>query len=177
MEILQIVGGNEDDSGMGAVWVYSRIDGIWTQQGPKLVGTGNVGAAHQGCSVSLSADGNTLVEGGFNDNFNGAAWIFIRTNGSWVQQSSKLVGADTTTSDAQGYSVALSADGNTAILSGVVKINSNVRSAWVFIRNGDIWSQQGQKLVPTDTAMPAGNELTSAVSLSADGNHSHFRRP
>ena len=48
-----------------------------TQQGAKLVGTGAVGAAEQGRSVALSADGNTAVVGGYNDNSQvGAAWVF-----------------------------------------------------------------------------------------------------
>jgi hypothetical protein len=36
----------------------------FTQQGPSLVGTGAVGAAGQGNSVALSADGNTAIVGG-----------------------------------------------------------------------------------------------------------------
>jgi hypothetical protein len=36
----------------------------FTQQGPKLVGTGAVGAAQQGFSVALSADGNTATVAG-----------------------------------------------------------------------------------------------------------------
>jgi hypothetical protein len=36
----------------------------FAQQGPKLVGTGSVGPATQGFSVSLSADGNTAIVGG-----------------------------------------------------------------------------------------------------------------
>jgi len=31
----------------------------FTQQGPKLVGTGAVGIANQGLTVAISADGNT----------------------------------------------------------------------------------------------------------------------
>jgi hypothetical protein len=36
----------------------------FTQQGPKLVGTGASGNAFQGSSVALSADGNTATLGG-----------------------------------------------------------------------------------------------------------------
>jgi hypothetical protein len=51
---------------------------VWSQQGAKLVGTGAVGAALQGASVAVSADGNTAVVGGYNDNgFAGAAWVFV----------------------------------------------------------------------------------------------------
>ena len=69
----------------------------FTQEGPKLVGTGAVGNAEQGTSVALSADGNTAIVGGPQDDianmgFNGAAWVFTRSNGVWTQQGAKLVG-------------------------------------------------------------------------------------
>ena len=34
------------------------------QQGEKILGTGNTGAALQGTSVAVSADGNTAIVGG-----------------------------------------------------------------------------------------------------------------
>jgi hypothetical protein len=40
----------------------------FTQQGPKLIANDEVGAANQGYSVSLSADGNTAIVGGPTDN-------------------------------------------------------------------------------------------------------------
>jgi hypothetical protein len=39
-----------------------------TQQGNKLLGTGNVGPAESGRSVAISADGNTAIAGAPNDN-------------------------------------------------------------------------------------------------------------
>ena len=43
----------------------------------KLVGTGAAGAADQGSSVALSADGTTAIVGGYGDNgFAGAAWVY-----------------------------------------------------------------------------------------------------
>ena len=52
----------------------------FTQQGAKLVGTGAVGNAYQGSSVSLSADGTTAMVGGYGDNgFAGAAWVYTET--------------------------------------------------------------------------------------------------
>jgi hypothetical protein len=90
----------------------------FTQQGPKLVGTRAV-TASQGYSVALSADGNTAMVGGAFDNSNsGAAWVFTRSNGVWTQQGDKLVGTGAVGPSEQGKSVALSADGNTAIVGG-----------------------------------------------------------
>ena len=55
----------------------------FSQQGPKLVGTGAIGYAEQGYSVALSGDGNTAIVGGPGDNskapgyYIGAAWVFV----------------------------------------------------------------------------------------------------
>src|ERR1700722_4922857 len=96
--------------------------GQFSQQGPKLVGASAIGAANQGRSVALSADASTAIVGGHGDNSGvGAAWIFTLSNGLWHQQA-KLVGSGAIWSDSagvlQGWSVALSADGNTAIVGG-----------------------------------------------------------
>jgi hypothetical protein len=163
-----IVGGSFDNFSKGAAWVFTRIAGQWGQQGPKLVGTGAVGNASQGVSVSLSADGNTALVGGFTDNGStGAAWVFTRSGNVWTQQGSKLVGTGAVSNANEGRSVALSADGNTAIVGGD-NDNSQVGASWVFTRNGTAWSQQGNKLVGTGAQ---GNASQGAsVSLSGDGS-------
>ena len=69
-----ILGGWADNNGTGAAWVFVRSGAVWTQQGPKLIGTVAIGAAHQGISVSISADGNTAIVGSsIDNNFAGAA--------------------------------------------------------------------------------------------------------
>jgi hypothetical protein len=164
-----IVGGPNDsnNAGGGAVWVFTRNGGVWTQQGSKLAGSGAVGNAEQGWSVALSADGNTAILGGYLDNGGrGAAWVFTRSGGVWTQQGGKLVGNDSTTSAVQGWSVALSADGNTAIVGGYGD-NSGAGAAWVYTRSGGVWTQQGGKLVGTGTT---GANQGHGVALSADGN-------
>jgi hypothetical protein len=66
------------------------------QQGPKLLGIDGVGQqSRQGWSVSVSADGNTAIVGGYGDNGNiGAAWAYTRSAGVWTQQGPKLTGFD-----------------------------------------------------------------------------------
>jgi hypothetical protein len=61
----------------------------------------------------------------------GAAWVFTRSGGVWSQQGSKLVGTGAVGPAGQGRSVALSADGNTAIVGGPAD-NTNIGAAWVF---------------------------------------------
>jgi FG-GAP repeat len=151
------VGGPTDNSGIGAAWVFIQTGGVWTQQGSKLVGSGAVGNAGQGNSVALSADGNTIIIGGPSDNVTGAAgggigaaWVFTRSGGTWTQQA-KLVGSNALGSPGQGRSVALSADGNTAIVGGLN--DGLVGAAWVFTRSAGTWTQQA-KLVGTGASGP-----------------------
>ena len=163
-----IVGGANDDNGVGAVWVFTRNGDAWTQQGGKLVATDAAGNAHQGYSVSLSNDGNTAIVGGAFDAGNtGAAWIWTRSGDTWTQQGGKLVGAGAVGAAEQGSSVALSRDGTTAIVGGP-NDNSGAGAAWVFARSGDAWTQQGSKLIGTDVDGPAGQG--GSVALSRDGN-------
>jgi uncharacterized protein YdbL (DUF1318 family) len=105
----------------------------FTQQGPELVGTGALGDAEQGYSVSLSGDGTTAIVGGPNDNGGaGAAWVYTRSGGVWSQQA-KLVAKGAVGNSAQGYSVSLSGDGNTAIIGGPHD-NGDAGAAWVFVQ-------------------------------------------
>jgi hypothetical protein len=163
-----VVGGSGDNSGAGAAWVYTRSGGTWTQQGSKLVGSGATGAARQGYSVTVSADGNTAVVGGIADSsFLGAAWVYTRSGGTWTQQGSKLVGTDAVGTAQQGVSVAVSADGNTAIVGGLVD-SSSTGAAWVYTRSGVTWTQQGNKLVGIGAVGAA--QQGYSVAVSADGN-------
>jgi hypothetical protein len=162
------VGGYGDDSNIGAVWIYVRSGSSWIQQGSKLVGSDAIGGSFQGGSVSLSGDGNTLAVGGYGDDNNiGAVWIFTRTNGTWTQQDTKLIGEGAEGTANQGNSVSLSEDGNTLAFGGY-NDEIGIGAVWVFTRTGGIWTQQGSKLVGDDyTGVP---NQGSSVSLSADGN-------
>jgi len=134
----------------------------------KLTGSGEVGAGELGVGVALSADGNTAVVGGSSDNEAvGAAWVFVRSGSTWGQQGSKLAGTGEVGSAHFGFRVALSEDGNTALIGGGSD-NDEVGAAWVFVRSGTTWEQQGSKLT-------GGGEVGSAhfgygVALSGDGN-------
>ncbi|NVN92518.1 MAG: InlB B-repeat-containing protein [Desulfuromonadales bacterium] len=166
-----IIGGYCDDSNLGAAWVFTRSNGVWTQQGAKLVGTGwnqVTNAIQQGMSVALSADGNTAIVGGPGDsNAVGAAWVYTRSGGVWTQQGAKLVGSGVVVSAYQGISVALNADGNTAIVGGRTD-NTGAGAAWIWTRSSGVWTQQGAKLVGTN-AVGKAYQGTS-VALSGDGN-------
>jgi hypothetical protein len=163
-----LIGGGSDNSGTGAVWVFTRSEGAWAQQGPKLTGGGEVGSAHVGFNVALSEDGNTAIAGGGADNSGtGAAWVFTRSEGTWTQQGSKLTATGETGAGHFGFSVSLSADGNTALLGGVAD-NGEVGAAWAFTRSEGKWTQQGSKL--TGSGEIGKGLFGSSVDLSSTGN-------
>jgi RHS repeat-associated protein len=146
--------------GSGAAWPFTRSEGKWTR-GPKITSEEATGEATFGHSVALSANGNTALIGGYNENVsNGAAWVFTRSEEKWTQQGKKLTGG---TSGAFGMSVALSSDGNTALI-GAPYESSFAGAAWVFTRSEEKWTQQAK-------LTSEGGELGWDVALSANGGN------
>ncbi|HTT65418.1 MAG TPA: hypothetical protein VMG35_26395, partial [Bryobacteraceae bacterium] len=88
-------------------------------------------------------------------------------NAQFTQQGSILVGTDSVGNSNQGGAVALSADGNTAIVGGYGD-NHLTGASWLFTRSGGVWTQQGSKLVGSGAMGYAGQGIS--VALSADGN-------
>jgi hypothetical protein len=164
-----LVAGYGNAGGIGAAWVFTRSGTTWTQQGPALTGTGEIGAGRFGMSVALSADGNTALIGAPDDyGYAGAAWVFTRAGASWTQEGEKLVADDESESQESrfGSSVALSADGDTALIGGPDD-NGRQGAAWVFTRSHSTWTQQGAKLTGGGEIGAGG--LGSSVALSTDG--------
>ena len=161
-----IVGAPSDDNDVGAVWVFTRTGSTWTQQGEELTGAEEAGRGEFGTSVAISADGATALIGGREDDHGtGAAWVFTRTGSSWKQQGTKLTGAGEDGDGAYGTSVALSGDGQTALVGGEAD-DDGAGAAWILTRSGSTWSQQGAKL--TGAAESGASAFGSSVALSAD---------
>jgi hypothetical protein len=166
-----VIGAFHDSNFTGAAYVFTRSNGVWTQQA-KLVATGATGTSgdSQGASVSLSSDGNTLVVGVPTDGDDvGAAYVFTRSNGTWTQQA-KLVSTDKV-GNALGSSVSVSGDGNT-VAAGAPDDNNNagfagVGATYVFTRSNGVWAQQA-KLIGTNSV--GFSAQGRSVSLSSDGN-------
>lgn len=157
-------------NGVGALWVFTRKDSIWSQYGDKIVNINNDRGAAMGWKVAISADGSTILAGGTDDSLaKGAAWVLVKdTTGKWVQQA-KLSANDYYGKSSQGFSVALNADGNTAVVGGVFDYGI-VGAVWVYQRIGNVWRQQGHKLVGTDTLPINEMEQGHSVSINAAGN-------
>jgi hypothetical protein len=185
-----LVGGGGDNGGAGAAWVFTNSGGTWTQQGAKLVGdctsscsgpngTEESGEGEFGSSVALSADGNTALIGGSSDNGGiGAAWVFTRSGSTWTQQGAKLIPASDSVRSAFGSSVALSAEGNIALIGAPIEgptVATGVGSVRVFTNSGSGWEQQGSKL--TDSEEAEGADFGSSIALSSDGEEALIGGP
>src|SRR5438552_1258445 len=95
-------------------------------------------------------------------------YSFLIVLAQWTQQGPKQVGTGVIGSQVlQGISTAISADGNTAII-GATGDNNNIGAAWIFVRSGNDWVQQGQKLVGSGAI--GFSRQGCAVSISSDGN-------
>lgn len=163
-----LVGAQFDSNGIGAAYVYVRSGNSWAQQGPKLVGSGDIEKPYQGSSVCLSGDGNMAAVGAASDNWDsGAVWIYRRTGGVWAQEGNKLTAPVGSGTESFGAGVALSDDG-TRLLVGAYSDNGLTGCAWVYDRQGDAWTLAGPKFVPSDISYHA--TFGRRVSLSADGN-------
>ncbi len=166
-----LIGAPRDSGEAGAVWVFTRTGSTWTRQARLTGGDEESGAGRFGRSVALSGDGNTALVGAPNGGAGGAAWVFTRSGSTWTQQA-KLTGAGESGSGWFGQSVALSANGDTALIGGYVD-HSDTGAAWVFERSGAgagaNWEQQGAKLTGGEEESGEG-EFGWSVALSAEGD-------
>jgi hypothetical protein len=163
-----LVGGWTDNGGKGAAWIFVRnSSGMFEQQGTKLTSNQLSNTAGFGFGVALSFDGNTALIGApLNQNDAGGTWVYVRSHsGIWNVQAENLLGNDTNGVAQQGYSVALSHDGNTAIVGGILD-NDNIGASWIFTRNGQTWTQQGKKLVG---ALGVESRQGYSVAMNAAG--------
>ncbi len=154
-----VIGADLKHSLQGAAYVFVRSGASWTQQA-KL--TASDGASGDQFGFSVSLNGDTAVVGAFgNGSGQGAAYVFVRSNGNWVQQA-KLNASDGASGDNLGISV--SVNGDTALV-GASSQASAQGAAYVFVRSGTSWTQQA-KLTASDGA--SGDQFGASVSVMAD---------
>jgi FG-GAP repeat len=120
-----------------------------------------------GYSVAISSDGNTAIVGAYSSYTDkGGAYVYVRNNNTWSLQAN-LIGSssisDFRTQLGQGISVAISADGNTAIFAAEGDYTWGGGTAFIFVRNGNIWTQQ-KAISKVDV------DDKNQVSITLDGN-------
>lgn len=155
--------GNATDS--GAVYVFSRRDGRFTQTQKLVAGDGDEFDSF-GFSVALTED--TALIGATGDDENGeeagAAYVFSRQNSGW-EQTQKLLASDGGESDSFGSSVALTED--TVLVSAPFDDQSgtDAGSVYLFTRRTGRWIQT-QELLAGDGA--EGDQFGRSIDLVED---------
>uniref|UniRef100_UPI003753DAE9 hypothetical protein n=1 Tax=Ilumatobacter sp. TaxID=1967498 RepID=UPI003753DAE9 len=159
-----------DDNGTdsGHARIYTWDGSAWVQRAADI--DGEAAGDRSGYSVALSADGLTAITGApYNDDNgtdSGHARIYKWNGAALLQQGLDIDGE--AAGDSSGYSVALSADGLTAIIGapGNVGVNGDLSGhARIYKRSGAAWVQQGADI----DSEAAYNFSGSSVALSADG--------
>jgi IPT/TIG domain/FG-GAP repeat len=172
-----VIGGDGDNGGVGAAWVYGSSGGTWTEQAKLVAPTtgpdAGVGAPTFGSAVSLSDDANTALIGGQSDNQRGAAWVFTRTTATTWSERAKLT-APSSGAGAEigqgflGASVALSSDATTAVL-GAPLDNSAIGAAYAFGGSADRWTLHGELTAPAGSDAEFGSAVFGGrLALSDD---------
>lgn len=153
------------DFDQGAVYVYVRSGGTWTEDA-KLTASDGAQGDEFGRAVSISGDGNTVIVG---MPYYGYAYVYVRSGGTWSEQAS-FTGSDSTMDDNFAQTVSLSADGSMALIGSsmsTIGMNPLQGAAYVFVRSGGIWTEQ-DKLVASDGF--ALELFGYSVALNADGS-------
>ena len=155
-----------EESERGDVWVFVRSGSTWIQQGEPLKIPTEVKVPAEASALALSSDGNTAVVGVYSEPI-GSAWVFTRSGETW-SSGDELVDGDPIADDHFGSTVAVSADGETALVGALGDYYASVEGGvYVFSRSGESWSQQGEELTGSESN---GDEFGSSVALSADGD-------
>jgi len=188
---------NMSASRAGAVYVFTRSAGTWSQQA--YVKASNTRAQSDfGYAVALSSDGSTMAVGAYGDSSDatgvngvesdmsapgaGAVYVFSRSGTTWSQEA--YVKASNTTVGVPanfGVAVTLSSDGNTLGVgawndaSDATGINGDesdtsapsAGAVYLFSRTGTLWAQEAY--VKASNAA-TGASFGVAVTLSSDAS-------
>jgi hypothetical protein len=192
------VNGPDDNraSGSGAAYVFTRTDGLWSQQAYLKPSNGEAQDAF-GVDVALSDDGSTLLVGSLDEDCAatgvnppgcdsdwrddlsmGAAYVFVRSGGTWTQQAF-LKSSNIGPNDTFGERLTLSGDGSVAAISASVEDGSargingkdddaaiDAGAVYLFTRTGTTWSQQAY-IKGSNTE--AFDQFGGSVSLDRSG--------
>jgi hypothetical protein len=160
---------------MRTLKIFTRSGAGWSQQFEERSGESHSYFFNYVSDAALSSDGSVALIGfvtcyqGLYLECGSSALVFTRTGSAWSKQDSLPGGA----------SVALSADGNTALLGDPVLCyhsaceRTPAQPVWAFTRSGAKWSEHGEQLLACELPNRRpfeGLNYGGAVAVSADGN-------
>jgi len=133
-----VVGDPQRANVVGAAFVYTEVQGSWTQQADLTASDGESG---DGFGNSVAISGRTIVVGApGRDSQAGIVYVFGQAQGSWAQHD-ELQASDGAANHEFGYPVAIS---NNTIVVAAPEIDVGLGRAYVFTRHGKSWIQQAE---------------------------------
>jgi len=183
--------------GAGAIYVFTRSAGTWTQQAYLKASNAEAGDS-LGYAIAISQDGNTIAGGagdedcltpGINppgcdndlktDQSSGAAYVFVRNGTTWTQQAF-IKSSNPGKEDWFGSRLTLSGDGDTLAVGAQLEnggskgINGNQKDQSAEDSGAlYLFTRTGttwvQKAYVKATTTRAYDEFGSAMALSKDG--------
>ncbi|HTU79017.1 MAG TPA: IPT/TIG domain-containing protein [Solirubrobacteraceae bacterium] len=169
-----IVGAPGAVASQGTASVFTQSGSGWEAEGEPLKGEGEVGPGRFGVSVALSSDGDVAVVGApADENFTGAAWVFERSGAEWRQE--KLERREELAPGGHfGYSVALSGDGDTALVGAPLAGGPDeVMEAGTV----SFFAHEGEWVEQSSFSGVQSEQLGLSVALSPDGSHALVGAP
>ncbi len=153
----------------GKTNVYEWSSGAWFPKGNSIVGLSS--ADHDGTSVEISGDGNTIAIGAFNGDdgttFNaGRVRVFDWDGTDWMQRGNNVYGS--ASYDLSSIGMSLSSDGNTIAVGAPWNDGNGDKSGEVNVYqwNNSEWVKTGASLYGSSS----GEQMGRAVVVNGDGS-------
>jgi uncharacterized repeat protein (TIGR02543 family) len=153
---IAAIGAWSADSYRGAVYVFVRSGGIWSQDAKLSGASGD----YFGGSIALSGDGATLAVGAY---MGDKVYVYTKSGTTWTQQTPPLSAG--IAGDWFGYSVALSDNGTTMVV-GAPQCGAK-GAAYVYGWLGSSWSTP-QTLTASDGVN--GDFFGQSVAIASDSS-------
>ena len=178
---IALIGAAEDDvqdMDSGAVYVFERIDGGYTQT-DIIYAPDAADSDTFGYSVDISDDGTVAVIGAIKDDgiaggsllgMAGSVYLFVFDNDSWTFKQKFTLGEEAEDEDQLGESVAISSDGSTIAFAATHKINSGWDYGCVYVyTTDDNWSSCSGGLLNRAETLDFGF-LGSSLDINCSGS-------
>ena len=156
------------DTDSGGAWIWHKNDdGTWPTAPTADLSMSSDTNGYYGHSCSISGDGTTALVAGYSSTSSGGAWIWQKNDdGSWPTTPTADLSKTSGTNGSYGMTCSISADGNTALISG--DSSTSAGGAWIWQKNDDgSWPT-----TPTaDLSKTSGTNgrYGRSCSISADG--------
>jgi hypothetical protein len=155
-----VVGAPQKDDSAGAVYVYTRSNGVWSLQA-ELLAPDRTPGDRLGDAVAIS--GSTIVASAdARNSYQGAVFVFARTGSTWTQQA-ELTSPARPDLDAFGRSVAIT---GTTVIVGAAGAD-DPGAAYLYARSRSSWALQATLHSP---GAPAADDFGYAVALTGSAS-------